>query len=111
MNTYQSYLQGNFDPRPCQLVKSRNQLGIDRIDYIKDTEKNRLVIFLESNLQLAQEVNAFMKEKTLIIEATLLQDYEKPFKTHLIGQEDLSGYESEGLEIGFSEVKTCFPAI
>jgi hypothetical protein len=105
MNIQQSYHKGLFDSRLCQLIKSRNQLGIDRIDYIKDTERNRLVIFLESDLLFTREVNVFMNEKKLIIEAPVPVDYEKPFKTHLIPRDELSGYDNEDLDIGFSEVQ------
>jgi hypothetical protein len=105
MNIHQSYLQGPFNYGLCQLIRSRNKLDINRIDYLKDTERCRLIIFLEIGLSQVKEVNAFLKEKTLIIEAPLIPDYAKPFRTHLMAQEILS-YEEDGVpEIGFSEVQ------
>jgi|GEM_PF-1296492 len=105
MNIHQSYLQGPFNYGLCQLIKSRNQLEINRIDYLKDTDRSRLIIFLEIGQLSGREVNVFIKGKTLIIEAPLMPEYEKPLRTHLMAHEILS-YQKEGLpEIGFSEVQ------
>ena len=49
MNIQSSYRPGPFDSKFCHVIKSRNDLGIDRIDYIKDSQRGRLVIFLENH--------------------------------------------------------------
>ena len=105
MNTHQLYHRGIFDSKFCHIIKSRNDLKISRIDFLKDIQRGRLVIFLESDYLINQEVNALMQGNNLIIEAPRFLDYEKPFKTHLIDKEILSDYEKEVLKIGFSEVQ------
>lgn len=104
MNIQQSYHHNPFDLKFCQIIKSRNDLEINRIDYLKDTQRNQLVIFLESDLLFEHELNAFMQGNNLIIEALRSLEYEKPYKTHLIDKESLSDAEKGGLEIGFTEV-------
>ena len=104
MNIQQSYHHNPFDLKFCQIIKSRNDLEISRIDYLKDTQRNQLVIFLESDLLFEHELNAFMQGNNLIIEAPRSLEYEKPCKTHLIDKESLSDTEKGGLEIGFTEV-------
>ncbi len=104
MNTQQSYHQNLSDLKFCHVIKSRNDLKISRIDYLKDIQRGQLTIFLESNLLCDREVNALMQGNTLIIEAPRSLEYEKPFKTHLIDKESLLDYEKGMLAIGFSEV-------
>jgi len=105
MNIHPSYHQGIFDSKFCHVIKSRNDLQIDRIDCIKYTQRGTLVIFLESDFLLDLEVSALIQGNNLIIEAPRSSDYEKPFKTHLIDQKTFSDYEKEGQEIGFSELE------
>lgn len=104
MNIHQSYYHSPLDSKFCHVIKSRNDLKISRIDYLKDTQRGQLVIFLESDLLYDREVNALLQENNLIIEAPRSLEYEKPFKTHLIDKESLSDYEKGVLAIGFSEV-------
>jgi hypothetical protein len=105
MNIHPSYHRNLFDSKICQVIKSRNDLMIKRIDYLKDTRKGRLVIFLESDLLFEPEINASIRGNNLIIEASRSLNYEKPIKTHLIDREILLEQEIGGLAIGFSEVK------
>ncbi|KPL16204.1 MAG: hypothetical protein AMS26_05470 [Bacteroides sp. SM23_62] len=105
MNIHPPYHQSHNDAEFCQVIKSRNDLQINRIDSIKDTQRGRLVIYLESDLLSGHEVNAFMQGMNLVIEAPRLLEYEKPLRTRLIGDETLSDYEKGGDEIGFSEVQ------
>jgi len=105
MNIQQSYHHHPFDLKFCHVIKSRNDLEISRIDYLKDTQKGQLVIFLESNLLQNLEVNAILQGNNLIIEAVRSLEYEKPLRTHLIGNETLSEYEKGGSDIGFTEVQ------
>jgi hypothetical protein len=104
MNTQSIYHPYQTDAKYCQVIKSRNDLQINRIDSFKDTEKGRLVIFLESDLLSGHEVNAFLQGLNLIIEAPRPMEYEKPFRMHLIEADALSDYEKGGNEVGFSEV-------
>ena len=105
MNIHTSTPHALFNSKYCQVIKSRNDLHIDRIDFIKDVQKGRLVIFLESEFLLNQEVNASLQENILIIEAFQTLDFEKPFKTHLIDREARFDYEEGFLKIGFSELQ------
>ncbi len=104
MNIQQSYHQNQLDSKFCHVIKSRNELEISRIDYLKDTQRGQLAIFLESNLFYDREVFALMQGNILVIEAPRSLEYEKPFKMHLIDKESLSDYEKGVLSIGFSEV-------
>jgi hypothetical protein len=104
MNIQQSYHHNPLDLNFCHVIKSHNDLEIGRIDYLKDTQRGQLVIFMESNLLYDREVNALLQGNNLIIEAPRSLEYEKPFRTHLVDKESLSDYEKEILEIGFSEV-------
>ena len=105
MNIQQSYHHGQFDSKFCHVIKSRNELEISRIDYLKDTQRGQLVIFLESTLLFEQEVNALVHENNLIIEALRSSEFGKPFRTHLVDNQLLSGQEKGVLTIGFSEVQ------
>jgi hypothetical protein len=105
MHIQPTYHRAHPGSKVCQVVKSRNDLQINRIDYIRDSQHNRLVIYLESDLLSGQEINAFMQGMNLVIEAPCLLDFEGPIRRHLIEQKDLSNYEKEIYEIGFSEVQ------
>ena len=106
MNIQQSYHHSSFDPKFCHVIKSRNDLEISRIDYLKDARNSQLVIFLESNMLFDLEaVNALMQGNNLIIEAPRSMEYEKPFRTHLIDRESLLDQEKGVIKIGFSEVQ------
>ena len=105
MNIQPSYHRDQPEADFCQIVKSRNELQIDRIDYIKDTQQNQMVIYLESDLLSGREVNAFMQGMNLVIEAPRLLEYERPIRRHLIEDKTLSDDEKEIYQIGFSEVE------
>jgi hypothetical protein len=104
MNIQPSYHRGQPDTDFCQIVKSRNELQLNRIDYIKNTQQNQVVIYLERDLLSGQEVNAFMQYMNLVIEAPRLLEYERPVRRHLIEDKTLSDDETEIYQIGFSEV-------
>ena len=105
MNFQTSYNGNRFDSNVCKVIKSRNELQINRIEYLNDKHRDQWVLLLESDLPLDQEVNVTIKENTLIIEASRSVDYNKPFRTHLFESNKLSENELRGLEIGFSELK------
>ncbi len=105
MNINSSYHRGLFDFNNSHVIKSRNDLKLDSIEYIEDYPRKQLVIFLECDPQLTTEVKAFIQENSLIIEGLRQLDSRKPFRTHLIKRETLSDYEKGRVEIGFSEVQ------
>ncbi len=105
MNIHQSYHHIPFDSKFCHVIKSRNELEISRIDYLKDTQRGQLVIFLESTLLFEQEVNALVQGNNLIIEALRSLEFGKPFRTHLVDNQLLPDQEKGVLTIGFSEVQ------
>jgi hypothetical protein len=88
----------------CHVMRSQNELQINRIEYLNDSLRDRLVILLESELPLDPEVNAFLKNDHLILEASRSMSYERPLRTHLITEDYLSGRVPERMEIGFSEL-------
>jgi hypothetical protein len=87
------------------VIKSRNELQIKRIEYLNGKFKDQWILLLESDVPMDQDVNAFIKEDTLIIEAPHSLEFEKPFRTHLFESDSLSESERGGLEIMFSELK------
>lgn len=99
------YTGNRFDSKFCQVIKSQNELQINRIEYLNDKQRHRWVLLLESDLAFDQEVNVFIKEDRLIVEASRSIDFEKPFRSHLFDTDTLSEIEQGGLEIGFSELK------
>lgn len=105
MNINSSYNSGLFDFSNSHVVKSRNDLKLDSIEYIEDYPRKQLVILLECDPQLTPEVKAFIQGNNLIIEGLRPLDYRKPFRTHLIKHETLSEYEKGRVEVGFSEVQ------
>lgn len=106
MNIQQTYHHRSFDSKFCHVIKSRNNLEISRIDYLKDLKKNQLVIFLESDLLYdLKAVNILIQGNNLIIEAPRSMEYQQPLRVHLIDKEYLLQQEKGILEIGFSEVR------
>ena len=80
-------------------------MQIKRIEYLNGKYNDQWILLLESDLPLDQDVNAFIEEDTLIIEASHSVEYEKPFRSHLLESDRLSENERGGLEIMFSELK------
>ena len=105
MNIHPSYNLGLLDSKFCHIIKTRNDLQIERIEFFSDKRRDLLVLLLESNLPLELEVKAFIQGKNLIIEAPRTLAYNKPFRTHLIEKETLSDYAKGGYKISFSEVQ------
>jgi len=90
----------------CSILKERNDLRINKIEYAKNRHKNLLILLVESEVMIyGNEVYAFLRENMLIIEAPLLIEVEKPVRTHLIEKENLEEFEKEIAEIRFTEIK------
>jgi len=99
-----SYYREKFDSHFRRVKKSRNNLNIGRVEYIRDYQREQLVVLIECDLRLNTEVNAFIKEDRLIIESFHSREYSKPFKTHLIKKKTLADFEKGEAEVEFSEV-------
>jgi hypothetical protein len=97
--------QHSSEPLICNVLKSQNHLEIGRIDYINDKQRKQLILIMDSNQSLGREVNVILKGCNLILEATCEQDYDMPFRTHLIERKVVVDYENEDPDIGFSEIK------
>jgi hypothetical protein len=90
----------------CNILKEQNDLGISKIEYIMKRQKNLMILLAESDLLVNEnELYAFVRDHTLVIEATLHADVEKPFRTHLIEQKNLEEFDNEIAEIRFTEIK------
>jgi hypothetical protein len=64
-----------------------------------------LDLLLDTHYLINHEIRAYLRGRSLILEAPLISPYNKPLRTHLIGKENSVELE-EGLTlIGFSEVK------
>jgi len=100
-----SYYQNKFDSHFRHEKKSRNDLNIGRVEFIRNYQREQLVILIECDLRLNTEVNAFIQEDKLIIESFHSTEYSKPFKTHLMKKETLADYEKGEAEVEFSEVQ------
>ena len=99
-----SFYQNKFDSHFRHARKSRNDLNIGRVEYIRNYQREQLVILIECDLRLNTGVNAFIQEEKLIIESFHSSEYSKPFKTHLIKKETLADFEKGEAEVEFSEV-------
>ena len=100
-----SYYRNKFDSHFRHVKKSRNDLNIGRVEYIRNYQREQLVILIECDLRLNTEVNAFIQEDKLIIESFHSTEYNKPFKSHLIKKEILADFEKGEAEVKFSEVQ------
>ena len=100
-----SYYRNKFDSNFRHARKSRNDLNIGRVEYIRNYQREQLVILIECDLRLNTEVNAFIQEDKLIIESFHSTEYNKPFKAHLIKKETLADFEKGEADVKFSEVQ------
>ncbi len=105
------YLQNlNHDIVPglqfCTVLKDRNHLEIDKVDYIRDIHKNVLIILAESNRMINnKEVYVFLRGNILIIEASMLVTLDKPIRTHLVEREIREEFEMGATEVGSTEIR------
>lgn len=88
-----------------QFLKSENSLGIGNLSFIWDQGKKQLVLIMDTNQKISNEVRALLKGNRLTLEAPLISAYNKPFRTHLLGQDSRHEIEDGFTVIGFSEVK------
>ncbi len=88
-----------------QLSRSGNSLGIGNLTFIWDQKRKQLVLIMDTDQMISREIKTLLKGNRLILEAPLLSNYNKPFRTHLLGQETRDEFEEGLTVIGFSEVK------
>lgn len=82
-----------------------NQLGIEKVDFIKDKYKKHLILLLTGNQMVYSDIYAFLKGTKLILEAPIAFDSgEFPVRTHLVGEEAIHEYLEGDQDIGFSEI-------
>lgn len=90
----------------CNILKEQNDLEISKIEYIMKRQKNLMILLAESDLLMNEnELYAFVREHTLVLEATMHVNVEKPFRSHLIEQKNLEEFDNEITEIRFTEIK------
>lgn len=88
-----------------QFLQKENSLGIGNLTFIWDLDKNQLVLIMDTSEMISSDVKAFLKGSSLVLEAPLNTPYNKPFRTHLLGQEFRDDYAEGFTLIAFSEVK------
>ena len=92
-------------PLVVKLKKAENQLGIEKIDALKDHLNRHLILLASGNQMDCSDVYAFVKGSRLILEATMpLYHGDLPFRTHLLGEEIFDDYTVDEPNIGFSEI-------
>ena len=95
----------SFEPPKIHTPYSRNSLGIVNTDFIWDRKREQLTLILETGQPVSKEVSAMLKGNRLILEAPLIQSYNRPYRTHLMGQDPEDEMEEGLVVIGFSELK------
>jgi hypothetical protein len=85
--------------------KSRNPLGIEKINFMKNHQKQLLIIIMESHRMFNQEIQATLTGNRLILEAPFISSDIRPIRTHLIQRDIQDEFEKGTLEIGASEIK------
>jgi len=99
------YQQHHRLSRVYEPVKATNQLGIKKIDFVKDNRKHRITLILKSNQIIGSSVNALITGNNLIIETTITPDfYFRPIRTHLINRDILNESMNGDLDVNFSEI-------
>ncbi len=93
------------EPLRHQFSKSGNSLGIGNTNFIWDHKRSQLILIMETSKMVSRDIRALLKGNSLILEAPLISSYNKPFRTHLIGQDIRDEFEDGFMVIGFSEVK------
>jgi hypothetical protein len=93
------------DIRQYYILRDRNNLGINKLTFIRDKFRHSLIILAESDRMMSRDVYVFLKEDILVIEAPLMIDLEKPYRTHLIEKENLDEFDKGASRIEFTEIR------
>ncbi|KPK85604.1 MAG: hypothetical protein AMS27_06800 [Bacteroides sp. SM23_62_1] len=90
----------------CYVIKGRNHLKINELNYIRNRQKKTLVILAESEqVQDNKEVYVFLNGNILIIEAPMNVPLDRPIRTQLLEREVIEKFELDSSEIGFTEIR------
>lgn len=84
---------------------NQDHLRIRKIDRIYDRHRNQLILMVSAGEMLDREVNVFLEDNSLVLEAPHQLEYNKPFRTHLMDKDPVYKADNEDSTIGFSEVK------
>ncbi|MDX2430385.1 MAG: hypothetical protein QNK35_05590 [Bacteroides sp.] len=87
-----------------QFSKPGNSLGIGNLTYIWNPERMQVTILMDVSESISKDIKPILKGNRVILEAALISSFDKPFKTHLLGQQSREELEDEFTVIGFSEV-------
>ncbi len=96
--------QANSQVMSSQFSTSRNPLGIGNTEFIWDRKINNLVVLTQTSQMIGKEIKAIMKDNKLILEAPMVSSYDKPLRTHLMGNDLVDEFENGLSVIGFSEI-------
>ena len=89
--------------RFCKINQRQNELDIHNINAYRDTDRNMLVLLMESNIPSNLDANPFVNGNNLLLEAVKVIELNKPYKTHLLNEEERSSFEEGLISIGFTE--------
>ncbi len=103
MNTHSLKCAGFFQPAYCQVVKSQNELDINRVNSFNNRKNNTLVFLMESGISDDMETNATIRGNNLVLEALRVIDLGKPVRMHLLEDESITENDIALTKIGFSE--------
>ncbi len=88
-----------------QFSNSGNSLGIGNLSFIWDPQRKQVVIIMDVSELIGKDVQALLNGNRLILEAALVSPYNRPIKTHLLGQLSREDLEEINTVIGFSELR------
>lgn len=104
MNLKQMILNPLVKHYPGVTVKNHNDLKIDQIKIIKNTQTRRMIVLIESAEGFTKDLDLSLNEAKLIIQDFIDPEREKPIHTHLIEKDVLYEFNNGGYRLGFSEI-------
>ena len=97
--------QRSFEHLNYNLIKSQNHLRIRKVKKINEKKKEQLVLLVDTDEIIDNEVNAFIKGNSLILEAPYQVFDSKPIRTHLLDRDTNGDLDEEISVIGFSQIQ------
>lgn len=86
-----------------QFLTSRNSLGIVQTESLWDKYRKQIVYIIKTNQIVTGEIDVSLEGDIMTLEASKVSSYDKPFRTHNVGQENRSEIEDGLTGISFSE--------
>lgn len=105
MNRDRLMYRTSSDGMISQFSSSGNSLGIMFSHSSWDLIRSQMTLLIETDQSLKDEIDARMNDNLLILEAPLDSYYDRPIRTHLVGQEILNSFENGLSVVGSSEVE------